>query len=285
MCNQRRSNAVLHGLIADVLEEYGVGREAVSLVESRSDVSELLKLDDCIDLVIPRGSNELVSYIQQNTKIPVLGHADGVCHIYVDEAKGADADFLDMVERIVIDAKCDYPAACNAVETLLLNRKFVEEGRASSLIDSLKSRGITLFAGDERSQAMLGIDEMAESLHFEYGDLRMAVCVVDSMRAAVDHIHTHGSGHSECIITPDKEVAEEFIRSVDAAAVLWNCSTRFVDGFRFGLGAEVGISTSRIHARGPVGVEGLLTSKWVVRGSGQIVDKDKSIVYVHKRTI
>lgn len=241
----------------------------------------MLMLDDCIDLVIPRGSNSLVSYIQQNTKIPVLGHADGVCHIYLDRNGANDESFMKMAKKIIVDAKCDYPAACNAVETLLINQKLVDDNVANEVITYLLENSIEILAGDERTRQLLCLERVANDLHHEYGDSVMAVVVVEDMSAAIDHIHTHGSSHSECIITNEQSVAEEFIRRVDAAAVLWNCSTRFVDGYRFGLGAEVGISTSRIHARGPVGVEGLLTTKWIVRGTGQVVNKDKDIIYTH----
>lgn len=275
----RRSNKALHSIIASVLESHGVPAAAVSLIESRDEISGLLKLDDVIDLVIPRGSNQLVSYIQRNTKIPVLGHADGVCHIYIDSCSGDDA-FFEMAERVVTDAKCDYPAACNAVETLLVHKDLVENGRAAALLARLREK-IEIVAGDARSGDALGLTEVADTLHCEYGDTKMAVAVVDDMDAAIAHIHAHGSSHSECIVTENAQAAEEFIARVDAAAVLWNASTRFVDGYRFGLGAEVGISTSRIHARGPVGVEGLLTTKWIVRGRGHCVNKDKDIVYTH----
>ncbi|XP_009615342.1 delta-1-pyrroline-5-carboxylate synthase isoform X2 [Nicotiana tomentosiformis] len=270
----KRSNAFLHKVITSAIPP-SVGEKLIGLVTSREEIPELLKLDDVIDLVIPRGSNKLVSQIKAATKIPVLGHADGICHIFID--KSAD---LDMAKRIVLDAKTDYPAACNAMETLLVHRDLVQTGGLNDLILELQEKGVSLFGGPKAS-SLLNIPE-ANSFHHEYGALACTVEVVEDVNAAIDHIHRHGSAHTDSIITEDKEVAELFLRQVDSAAVLHNASTRFSDGFRFGLGAEVGISTSRIHARGPVGVEGLLTTRWLARGSGQVVDGDKAIVYTHK---
>ena len=219
-------------------------------------------LDKYIDLVIPRGSNELVSFIKANTVIPVLGHADGVCHIYVDnEASAAKA------LSIVVDAKTNYPSACNAAETLLLHKDLLTSGVADQLLRALRSAGVVVHGGPGALQSGL-TDRAAANMHTEWGDLQITVEVVDSLDAAVDHINTFSSGHTECIITENKEKAEYFIKRVDSACVFHNASTRFADGYRFGLGAEVGISTGRIHARGPVGVEGLLTSKWILRSQG-----------------
>ncbi|KAK4351379.1 hypothetical protein RND71_030692 [Anisodus tanguticus] len=270
----KRSNAILHKVITSSIPP-SVGERLVGLVTSREEIPELLKLDDVIDLVIPRGSNKLVSQIKAATKIPVLGHADGICHVFID--KSAD---LDMAKRIVLDAKTDYPAACNAMETLLVHKDLVQTGGLNVLILELQERGVSLFGGPKAS-SLLNIPE-ANSFHHEYGALACTVEIVEDVNSAIDHIHCHGSAHTDSIITEDKEVAELFLRQVDSAAVLHNASTRFSDGFRFGLGAEVGISTSRIHARGPVGVEGLLTTRWLARGSGQVVDGDKEIVYTHK---
>ncbi|XP_060175488.1 delta-1-pyrroline-5-carboxylate synthase-like isoform X1 [Lycium barbarum] len=270
----KRSNAILHKVITSSIPP-SVGERLIGLVTSREEIPELLKLDDVIDLVIPRGSNKLVSQIKAATKIPVLGHADGICHVFID--KSAD---LDMAKRIVLDAKTDYPAACNAMETLLVHKDLVQTGGLNDLILELQERGVSLFGGPKAS-SLLNVPE-ANSFHHEYGALACTVEIVEDVNAAIDHIHHHGSAHTDSIITEDKEVAELFLHQVDSAAVLHNASTRFSDGFRFGLGAEVGISTSRIHARGPVGVEGLLTTRWLARGSGQIVDGDKEIVYTHK---
>ncbi|KAK4385388.1 Delta-1-pyrroline-5-carboxylate synthase [Sesamum angolense] len=270
----RRSNAILHKIITSAIPKT-VGERLIGLVTSREEIPELLKLDDVIDLVIPRGSNKLVSQIKASTKIPVLGHADGICHVYVDKSAN-----MDMAKQIVLDAKTDYPAACNAMETLLVHKDLVQTGGVNELIVELQTKGVTIFGGP-RASSLLNIPE-ARSLHHEYSSLACTVEIVDDVKAAVDHIHQHGSAHTDCIITEDHEVAEIFLRLVDSAAVFHNASTRFSDGFRFGLGAEVGISTSRIHARGPVGVEGLLTTRWLARGSGQVVNGDKGIVYTHK---
>ncbi|KAM7270031.1 hypothetical protein ACFE04_029245 [Oxalis oulophora] len=270
----KRSNAILHKVITDAIPNT-VGGKLIGLVTSREEIPDLLKLDDVIDLVIPRGSNKLVSQIKQSTKIPVLGHADGICHVYVD--KSAD---LDIAKRIIVDAKTDYAAACNAMETLLVHKDLAGTGALKELISELRLKGVTLYGGP-RASALLKLLE-TKSFHHEYSSMACTVEIVDDVYAAIDHIHEHGSGHTDCIIAKDSEVSDVFLRQVDSAAVLHNASTRFCDGFRFGLGAEVGISTSRIHARGPVGVEGLLTTRWLLKGSGQVVDGDKGVVYTHK---
>jgi len=220
----------------------------------------MLALDDVIDLVIPRGSNALVSYIKANTKIPVLGHADGVCHVYIDCTASADA-----ASKIVVDAKTDYPSACNAMETLLVHKDTIGNGVAAQCLMALRAAGVKCLGGPKAMK--LGLCDMpAEKMKCEYGDLTCMVEVVEDVSQAIDWIHKYGSGHTESIVcSEESEVGEEFLRCVDAACVFKNCSTRFADGFRFGLGAEVGISTGRIHSRGPVGVEGLLTTKWQLR--------------------
>ncbi|KAL1194950.1 Delta-1-pyrroline-5-carboxylate synthase B [Cardamine amara subsp. amara] len=270
----RQSNAILHKVITDAIPKT-VGGKLIGLVTTREEIPDLLKLDDVIDLVIPRGSNKLVSQIKNSTKIPVLGHADGICHVYVDKSCK-----LDMAKRIVSDAKLDYPAACNAMETLLVHKDLEHNGFLNDLIYVLQTKGVTLYGGP-RASAKLKIPE-TKSFHHEYSSKACTVEIVEDVHGAIDHIHQHGSAHTDCIVTEDSEVAEIFLRQVDSAAVFHNASTRFCDGFRFGLGAEVGISTSRIHARGPVGVEGLLTTRWIMRGKGQVVDGDNGIVYTHK---
>ena len=257
----RRSNATIHRVIQDALAP-DVPPETVGLVHTREDVAALLALDDVFDLVIPRGSNSLVRHIQANTRIPVMGHADGVCHVYVDR----EAD-LTRARAIVCDAKTNYPAACNAAETLLVHQDLADDGRLETLLAGLS--GVQLLAAPGQG-VRLGLTE-AETLHMEWGDTRLTVAIVEDMDSAIDHIHTHGSGHTECIVTEDPARAERFLAMVDSAAVFHNASTRFADGYRFGLGAEVGISTSRLHARGPVGVEGLLTTRWLLRGDGHTV--------------
>ncbi|GMJ12324.1 delta 1-pyrroline-5-carboxylate synthase 2 [Hibiscus trionum] len=269
-----RSNAILHKIITSVIPE-SIGEKLIGLVASREDIPDLLKLDDVIDLVIPRGSNSLVSQIKSSTKIPVLGHADGVCHVYVDKSANAD-----MAKKIVLDAKIDYPAACNTMETLLVHQDLSNTDLLNELLAELRREGVTLYGGP-RASSLLELPK-AQSLHHEYSSLACTVEIVDDMESAIDHIHQHGSSHTDCIITEDCKVAEMFLHRVDSAAVFHNASTRFCDGARFGLGAEVGVSTSRIHARGPVGVEGLLTARWILRGSGQVVNGDKGVVYRHK---
>lgn len=269
-----RSNAILHKVITSAIPDT-VGEKLIGLVTSREEIPDLLKHDDVIDLVIPRGSNKLVSQIKDSTKIPVLGHADGICHVYVDKSAN-----MDMAKRIVLDAKVDYPAACNAMETLLVHQSLASNGGLNELILELQHEGVSLYGGP-RATALLNVAE-AQSFHHEYNSMACTIEIVDDVHAAIDHIHSHGSSHTDCIITEDREVSDIFLHQVDSAAVFHNASTRFCDGARFGLGAEVGISTSRIHARGPVGVDGLLTTRWILRGSGQVVDNDSGITYTHK---
>jgi len=262
------SNATIHSIIGDAIElgsDGAIGRGIIALVTSRGQVKDLLALDDVIDLVIPRGSNALVSYIKANTRIPVLGHADGVCHVYIDASADAES-----ASRIAVDAKTDYPSACNAMETLLIHEDAVKNGVAAATLMALRAAGVKCLGGP--SAMKMGLcDNAAEKLKCEYGDLTCMVELVKSMDEAIDWIHTHSSGHTEAIVcSEDSPAGEEFLRKVDAACVFKNASTRFADGYRFGLGAEVGISTGRIHARGPVGVEGLLTTKWQLRSSNGI---------------
>src|SRR3989442_6141425 len=242
-----KTNAAIGDVIRAVLEKYGV-RDAVQLVSSREEVAELLKMDDLINLVIPRGSNEMVRSIQQSTKIPVLGHADGICHVYIDEF--ADAD---KAVNIAIDSKAQYPAVCNAAETLLMHSKF--SGR-EKVVAALRQAGVELRDSGFGS---------------EYLDLIMNVKVVNSLDEAIDHIHRYGSAHTDSIVTENQHNAQRFLNEVDSAGVFWNASTRFADGFRYGLGAEVGVSTNKTHARGPVGVDGLLIYKYQLIGNGHIV--------------
>ncbi|KAG6643280.1 hypothetical protein I3843_09G195100 [Carya illinoinensis] len=270
----KRSNAALYKVIASAIPDI-VGDKLIGLVTSKEEISDLLKLDDVIDLVIPRGSNKLVSQIKSSTKIPILGHADGVCHVYVDKSAN-----IDMAKHILRDAKMDYPAACNAMETLLVHKDFLSNGGINELLVELQSEDVTLYGGP-RASTLLNVIE-ANSLHYEYSSMACTIEIVDDVFSAIDHINENGSAHTDCIITEDSEVAEIFLHQVDSAAVFHNASTRFCDGARFGLGAEVGISTSRIHARGPVGVEGLLTIRWILRGRGQAVDGDKGVSYTHK---
>jgi len=258
------SNRILFELIRGAAEATDpVFKDTLHLVETREQIGELLELDRWIDLMIPRGSNELVRRIQENTKIPVLGHADGICHLYVDR----EAD-LDTAVEVAYDAKCQYPAVCNAIETLLVHSGVAEE-YLPRLADRLE--GVEL-RGDERTHGIIGAKTATEEdWSTEYNDLFLSIRVVDSLEEAVDHINTYGSHHTDGILTRNETAARRFLSDVDSSSVMWNCSTRFADGFRYGLGAEVGISTGKIHARGPVGLEGLTSTKYILGGSGQIV--------------
>jgi len=261
-----RTAEVLVRVLRETLVEQGLPADAVSLVVGRERVQELLGMHDLVDLVIPRGSKELVEYVQANTRIPVLGHAEGVCHIYVDES----ADEA-LALRVIEDAKVDYPAACNAVETVLVHRAIAAEF-LPKLAERLRAKGVALHGDATVRQLLRGVEvEAVQDWHTEYGDLAVSLGVVKGVDEAMEHIHAHGSSHTESVIAEDAAVAERFLREVDAASVMHNASTRFADGFRYGFGAEVGISTSKLHARGPVGLEGLTTYKYVLRGTGQVV--------------
>jgi len=260
-----RTNQMLTEIIAQASEDAGLPTGWIQLLQTRQDVAEMLAQDEYIDLVIPRGSNEFVRYIMNNTNIPVLGHADGICHVYVD----ADAD-VNMAVDITVDSKCQYVAVCNAAETLL-----VDSGIAAQFLPKVKSaleeKNVEL-RGCERTAAIIDVKPATEEdWSTEYLDYILSIKVVDGLEEAIEHINRYGSGHTDAIVTSDKNKAERFIGLVDSANVLWNCSTRFSDGFRYGLGAEVGISTNKIHARGPVGLEGLLIYKWKLLGAGQTV--------------
>jgi delta-1-pyrroline-5-carboxylate synthetase len=279
------SNKALHKVIGDAIEKGSDGkisRNIIALVTSRGQVSDMLSLDDVIDLVIPRGGNALVSYIKNNTRIPVLGHADGVCHVYVSPTATADA-----ASKLAVDAKTDYPSACNAMETLLLDKETLSNGVAMQVQMSLRAAGVKCLGGPNAMKAGL-CDVAAEQFKCEYGDLTCMVEVVEDVAEAIDWIHKYGSGHTEAIVCADNDPnGEFFLKNVDAACVFKNASTRFADGFRFGLGAEVGISTGRIHSRGPVGVEGLLTTKWQLRSTGlnyvaEFAGDDAKKKYTHK---
>ena len=246
------------------LSRSAVAPDALTLLTTRQESLALLRLDGLVDLIIPRGSNELVRFIQDNTRIPVLGHADGICHLYVDAA----AD-VDQAVRIAIDSKTQYPAACNAIETLLVHASIAPAFLASA-VPAFQAAGVTL-RGDEHSRQH-GISDAAtdEDWRTEYLDMILAVRVVPSMEAALEHIRRHGSRHTEAIATTDDQAAERFLGAVDSAGVYLNCSTRFADGFRYGFGAEVGISTQTLPPRGPVGLDGLVTYRYRLRGDGHI---------------
>ena len=262
------SNRALFACIRDAAVESGIPADSMALLESRSDVEALLGADAFVDLIIPRGSNALVRYIQENTDIPVLGHSEGICHIYVDR----EAD-LDNALEIVVDAKTSYPAVCNAVETVLIHREVAGQFMPG-LVDALKARSVEIRC-DERSIDRLALEGVSratdEDWRTEYCDLILSILVVDSIDQAIDHINTYGSHHTDAIITNDDGAFDQFFAQVDSAGVYLNASTRFADGYRYGFGAEVGISTGKLHPRGPVGLEGLVTYKYKLLGHGHTV--------------
>jgi len=261
-----RSCAAIVKAIKQGLSQTAVNPDAVQLLTTREEILELLQLDKYVDLIIPRGSNAFVKFVQDNTRIPVLGHADGICHIYVDEA----ADISKAI-NITVDSKIQYPAACNAIETLLVHSSIAAEflPQVSAV---LQAQNVEL-RGDERTLEILPNLAAAIEIDWqtEYSDLILAIKIVDSLEDAISHISNYGSRHTEAIITEDITAAETFQGLVNAAGVYHNCSTRFADGFRYGFGAEVGISTQQMPPRGPVGLEGLVTYKYQMSGNGHIV--------------
>ena len=261
-----RSCQALVNAIRQGLTNAGVDPNAVQLLTTREETRALLALDSYVDLIIPRGSNAFVRFVQENTRIPVLGHADGVCHLYVDVA----AD-LEKTVKIAVDAKVGYPSACNAIETLLVHKDIAVKA-LPVLARALQQAGVKLLGDDATRQVLTDIQAATEEdWSTEYSDLILAIRVVDSVDAAIDHINTYGSRHTDAIATEDQTTADQFMAQVDAAGVYHNCSTRFADGFRYGFGAEVGISTQKMPPRGPVGLEGLVTYKYQVVGNGHVV--------------
>jgi glutamate-5-semialdehyde dehydrogenase len=259
------TNRILADIIASASVEKGIPEGWISLLESRSQVKEMLGLDQYIDLLIPRGSNSFVQYIIKNSSIPVLGHADGVCHVYVHEK--ADPD---MAVRIAVDSKVQYVAVCNAAETLLIDESIASD-MLPMIAKAMEARHVLLH-GCEKARKIWPMSP-AEDWHHEYLDYELSVCIVENEKQAIEHINKYGSGHTDAIVTSDKVAADIFMQSVDSGNVLWNCSTRFSDGFKYGFGAEVGISTSKIHARGPVGLDGLVIYKYKLFGNGQTVEE------------
>lgn len=260
------TNRVLFSLIHQAAIDAGLPENCLLQAEQHNEIDELLECHDTVDLLIPRGSNAFVQYIMNHTNIPVLGHADGVCHIYVDKEYDKETAI-----PLIVDAKTQYPAACNAVETVLIHRD-VAKDFLPDLAKALKDAGVKLRGTEEVNEITpVEIIPESESFHHEYVDLIIALKIVGGVDEAINHINTYGSHHTDCILTQNAETAEKFMTLVDSANVYQNASTRFADGFRYGFGAEVGISTSKIHARGPVGLEGLLSYKYKLFGHGDIV--------------
>ena len=257
------TNKVLSEVIYEAGVKAGLPEGWLNLLTTRAEISDMLKLDEYIDLIIPRGSNAFVQYIMQNTNIAVLGHADGVCHTYINE-KADPATAL----KVAVDAKTQYVSVCNATETFLVDEA-LKDTLLKDLIKTLRDAGVTIYGDDYVAEAF-GAEKVTE-WHHEYLDMKCSVKVVSGIDEAIAHINRYGSGHTDAIITEDKAAADRFMLGVDSGSVLVNCSTRFADGFRYGFGAEVGISTSKIHARGPVGLEGLVSYKYKLLGNGDIV--------------
>ncbi len=263
----RNSNQTLYSVISAATTRAGLPDGWIQLLDSRAEVMELLRLGEYVDLIVPRGSNSFVRYIQENTKIPVLGHSEGICQIYVDEK----ADLTKAIE-ICLDAKVQYPMVCNAVDALLVHKNIADEF-LPLLADRFEQAGVEVRGDDTTCSILKARAERATSADWghEFLDLIIAIRVVENLEEAVDYINNYGSHHTDAIITSDSKTAVSFIEKVDSATLVVNASTRFSDGYRYGLGAEVGISTGKIHARGPTGLEGLTIYKYHLIGSGQVV--------------
>ena len=260
-----RTNKILTEIILEASLDASMPDHWIQLLETREDVAGILSLDKWIDLIIPRGSNEFVKYIMDNTNIAVLGHADGICHVYVDK----EAD-VDMAVKVAVDSKCQYVAVCNAAETLVVDSQiaptFLPRVKAALQALDTEIRGCP-----ETCRLIEAVPATEQDWSTEYLDLIVSIKVVDGLHEAIEFINQHGSGHTDCIVTRNPDKAATFMNLVDSGNVFYNCSTRFSDGFRYGLGAEVGVSTNKIHARGPVGLEGLVIYKWKLIGNGQTV--------------
>ena len=279
------SNKLLFDLLQAALKTAGLPEESLALMTSREDVAAILKAEAFVDLIIPRGSNSLVRHIQENTRIPVLGHADGICHMYLHE----DADCA-MATDLVVDAKTQYPSACNALETLLIHESLLAS-HLPSIVAALLAKGVELrldetsFAAFNQKDSNIG-KAVDEDWDTEYCDLILSIKAVSSLDEAIDHINRHGSGHTDCLVSADAEAFEQFFRRVNSAGVYHNVSTRFADGFRYGFGAEVGIATGKLHPRGPVGLEGIVTYKYKLTGKGQTVQEySGSRQFTHRRLV
>ena len=261
----KATNAILFSLMEEAVVSAELPALALVQADSHSDIDELLTLDEAVDLIIPRGSNAFVRYIMEHTSIPVMGHADGICHMYID--KSADPD---KVIPLVLDGKLQYTAACNATETLLIDRGYPAEAR-DALFDALRKANITVHGDEELVDAFGFLPLGEDGFAHEYLEPELSVRFVNGVEEAVDHINTYGSHHTDAILSEDPDACDYFLKMVDSAGVYQNASTRFSDGFRYGFGAEVGISTGKLHARGPVGLFGLCTYKYTLVGDGHIV--------------
>lgn len=277
------TNKILADIIKNSIEETDKCFEnTITLIETREDVSEILKYNKYINLIIPRGSNEFVQYIQKNSSIPVLGHADGICHLYIDK----EIDMKSAID-ITVDSKTQYVAVCNALETLLVHKNIAKEF-LPKLKEELIKKNVIIKGDTETIKIIPDIDNATEEdWKTEYLDLILSIKIVDNINEAINHINKYGSGHTDSIVTNIADNANIFKSLVDSASVLVNCSTRFSDGFRYGLGAEVGISTNKIHARGPVGLEGLIIYKYILEGNGNIVAdySEGRKNFIHKRLV
>lgn len=284
----KNSNRALFDILVEAMAAAeGIPADAFQLAESREDVAEMLKLDQYIDLLIPRGSNDFVKYIQDNTRISVLGHTSGICHAYV--AESAD---LETAYAVCLDSKIQYPAACNAIETLLVNEK-IAENFLPEMSEIYQKNGVELRFDDAsyiiaENAGVAGLKRATDpDWDTEYNDLILSVKIVKSVDEAIDHINRHGSHHTDVILSADQNEIDKFAGLVDSASVMINASSRFADGFRYGKGAEVGISTNKIHSRGPVGMEGLMIYKYILSGSGHLVKDyvgDGAKPYKHEKT-
>ncbi|NLB90459.1 MAG: glutamate-5-semialdehyde dehydrogenase, partial [Clostridiales bacterium] len=259
------TNRALYDAIVLGGERAGLPAGWIGLIETRDEVKEMLACDEDIDLIIPRGSNAFVKYIMENSMIPVIGHADGLCHIYIDKQAN-----VDLAVKVVVDAKTQAVAVCNAVETLLIHQNIADQA-LPQIAKALEGEGVTL-VGDEKASRYYFMDIATDvDWETEYLDKKIAIKVVENIEEAITHINRYGSGHTDAIITEDEKAVKRFMMLVDSAGVYHNCSTRFADGYRYGFGAEVGISTGKIHARGPMGLEGLCTYKYQLFGTGNTV--------------
>ena len=273
-----RTNQILTKIVRQALSDLELPSDAAQLLESREDVAAMLKEDELIDLIIPRGSNAFVKYIMDNSRIPVLGHSDGICHVYIDKA--ADPE---KAVRVTVDSKAQNVSVCNAAETLLIHRDAARK-ILPLIADKLRERNVEI-RGDEETAGIIDCKPADESdWSTEYLDYIISVKVVSSLRDAIVHINHFGSHHTDCIVTEDDQAAAEFLNAVDSAGVYRNVSTRFADGFVYGFGAEVGIATGKLHARGPMGLEGLTTYKYELVGSGHTIEdmKNGTMKYTHR---